>query len=257
MNIYQTSVDGHPENKNVFEIGDKITVALTMDKAMQYQKGRAGYAADSKIIINGLVFSLDTKKGFSNPNATPTESTKLVFEHTVQANDAFTQGKEFSIKSSSDLIISGISDSNGYPPAFINTTYPISLSNTVATKFDKRNLTVAGDTFQGYTIEKKSGASWDTDVFSQESFIGDGYAIFTLNATSARTGIMLGLSTDNPDGSYKTGAMAFNLDFVAYFIAIIKISVFCVVVANIFYFIVVNVNSVFNGFVTAVWIVGG
>jgi hypothetical protein len=204
MNIYQTSVDGHPENKNVFEIGDKITVALTMDKAMQYQKGRAEYAADSKIIINGLVFSLDTKKGFSNPNATPTESTKLVFEHTVQANDAFTQGKEFSIKSSSDLIISGISDSNGYPPAFINTAYPISLSNTVATKFDKRNLTVAGDTFQGYTIEKKSGASWDTDVFSQESFIGDGYAIFTLNATSARKGIMLGLSTDNPDGSYKT-----------------------------------------------------
>jgi hypothetical protein len=38
-----------------------------------------------------------------------------------------------------------------------------------ATKFDKRNLTVAGDTFQGYTIEKKSGASWDTDVFSQST----------------------------------------------------------------------------------------
>jgi hypothetical protein len=47
--------------------------------------------------------------------------------------DAFTQGKGFSIQSASDLIISGIADSDGYPPAFINTTYPISLSNTITT----------------------------------------------------------------------------------------------------------------------------
>jgi hypothetical protein len=38
--------------------------------------------------------------------------------------------------------------------------------------------------------------SWNTDAFSQESFVGDGYAIFTLSATSARKAIMLGLSTD-------------------------------------------------------------
>jgi hypothetical protein len=46
----------------------------------------------------------------------------------------------FSIQSASDLIISGIADSDGYPPAFINTTYPISLSNTITTQFDKRDL---------------------------------------------------------------------------------------------------------------------
>jgi hypothetical protein len=37
----------------------------------------------------------------------------------------------------------------------INTTYPISLSNTITTQFDKRDLIVVGDTFQGYTIKKK------------------------------------------------------------------------------------------------------
>ncbi|SSC09376.1 hypothetical protein, partial [thiotrophic endosymbiont of Bathymodiolus puteoserpentis (Logatchev)] len=203
MNVYLT--DEHSATKSVFEIGDKITISLTMDKVMRYQNGKEKYAANSKIIINGLEFSLSTNQGFAKSNASAIESTQLVFERTIQANDAFTQGKGFSIKSSADLIISGISDRKGYPPAFINTIYPVSLSNTIVTKFDNRNLTVVGDAFQGYTIEKQVGnASWDTDVFSQESFVGDGYAIFTLNSTAARKGIMLGLSTDNPDGSYKT-----------------------------------------------------
>jgi hypothetical protein len=48
-----------------------------------------------------------------------------------------------------------IGDSVGYPPAYINTTYPISSSNTITTQFDKRDLIVVGDTFQGYTIKKK------------------------------------------------------------------------------------------------------
>jgi hypothetical protein len=185
MNVYLT--DEHSATKSVFEIGDKITISLTMDKVMRYQNGKEKYAANSKIIINGLEFSLSTNQGFAKSNASAIESTQLVFERTIQANDAFTQGKGFSIKSSADLIISGISDRKGYPPAFINTIYPVSLSNTIVTKFDNRNLTVVGDAFQGYTIEKQVGnASWDTDVFSQESFVGDGYAIFTLNSTAAR-----------------------------------------------------------------------
>jgi hypothetical protein len=197
--------DEYPATKSIFEIGDKVKVSLTMDKAMRYQNGKVDYAANSKIIINGLVFSLSVNQGFAKPNASAIESTQLIFEHTVQVNDAFTQGKGFSIQSASDLIISGIADSDGYPPAFINTTYPISLSNTITTQFDKRDLIVVGDTFQGYTIKKKvNNDSWNTDAFSQESFVGDGYAIFTLSATSARKAIMLGLSTDNPDGSYKT-----------------------------------------------------
>ncbi|OJA03469.1 hypothetical protein, partial [Bathymodiolus thermophilus thioautotrophic gill symbiont] len=207
MKVYPTSQ--HPATKSVFEIGDKVMIALTMDRAMKYQEGKAKYAADSKVIINGLIFSLCANKGFADPSTNPDEitvkNTQLIFEHTVQINDAFTQGKSFAIQSFSDLIISGISDNDGYPPTFTNIIYPISLNNTIATKFDQRNLSVSGNTFQGYTISKESSdASWNTDAFSQESFVGDGYAIFTLNATSARKGLMLGLSTDNPDGSYKT-----------------------------------------------------
>jgi hypothetical protein len=50
--------DEYPATKSIFEIGDKVKVSLTMDKVMRYQNGKVDYAANSKIIINGLVFSL-------------------------------------------------------------------------------------------------------------------------------------------------------------------------------------------------------
>ncbi len=53
----------------------------------------------------------------------------------------------------------------------------------------------------------------------------------------------------------KGSAFTLNLDLVACFIAIIRISVFCVVVTHIFYFVVVKINGMLNGFVTAIWIV--
>jgi hypothetical protein len=43
--------DEYPATKSVFEIGDKVKVSLTMDKAMRYQNGKVDYAANSKVVI--------------------------------------------------------------------------------------------------------------------------------------------------------------------------------------------------------------